>query len=104
MITNDKLLNDTSRSKVFGIIRRVQNRRLLPVDLGKGAVIAHKTGTLGVLLGDAGIIELPSGKRYLAGILVKRPFGDTRARVFISQVSKLVYGYLDQPRVTSLPQ
>ncbi|WP_017318253.1 serine hydrolase [Mastigocladopsis repens] len=104
LITNNKLLNDTSRSQVLGIMRRVENKRLLPAGLGKGAVISHKTGTLGVLLGDAGIIELPSGKRYLAGILVKRPFGDTRARDFISQVSKLVYGYLDQPRVTSLPQ
>jgi beta-lactamase class A len=103
LITNNKLLSDRSRSQALGIMRRVQNRRLLPAGLGKGAVIAHKTGTLGVLLGDAGIIELPSGKRYLAGILVKRPFGDTRARDFISQVSRLVYGYLDQPRITGIP-
>ncbi|NJM70011.1 MAG: AMIN domain-containing protein [Scytonema sp. RU_4_4] len=104
LITNNKLLSSTSHSQALAIMRRVENKRLLPAGLGKGAVIAHKTGTLGVLLGDAGIIELPSGKRYLAGILVKRPFGDTRARDFISQVSKLVYGYLDQPRVTSLSQ
>ncbi|MGH7998329.1 MAG: serine hydrolase [Brasilonema sp.] len=104
LIANNKLLSSTSHSQALSIMRRVENKRLLPAGLGKGAVIAHKTGTLGVLLGDAGIIELPSGKRYLAGILVKRPFGDTRARDFISQVSKLVYGYLDQPRVTSLSQ
>ncbi|MBW4633901.1 MAG: serine hydrolase [Iphinoe sp. HA4291-MV1] len=104
LIANNKLLSNTSHSQALAIMRRVENKRLLPSGLGKGAVIAHKTGTLGVLLGDAGIIELPSGKRYLAGILVKRPFGDTRARDFISQVSKLVYGYLDQPRVTSIAQ
>ncbi|NMG08351.1 serine hydrolase [Brasilonema sp. UFV-L1] len=94
LVTNKKLLSSTSYSQTLAIMRRVENKRLLPAGLGKGAVIAHKTGTLGVLLGDAGIIELPSGKRYLAGILVKRPFGDKRARDFISQVSKLVYGYL----------
>ncbi|ARV63025.1 serine hydrolase [Nostocales cyanobacterium HT-58-2] len=103
LITNNKLLTSTSRSQALAIMRRVENKGLLPSGLGKGAVIAHKTGTLGVLLGDAGIIELPSGKRYLAGILVKRPFGDTRAKVFISQVSKLVYGYLDQPKYSRLP-
>jgi beta-lactamase class A len=103
LITSKKLLNDTNRTQVLSIMQRVQNRRLLPAGLGKGATIAHKTGTLGVLLGDAGIIELPSGKRYLAGILVKRPFGDARARSFISQVSKLVYGYLDQPKITGIP-
>ncbi|KAB8332600.1 serine hydrolase [Scytonema tolypothrichoides VB-61278] len=101
LVANNKLLSSTSHSQALGIMRRVENKRLLPAGLGKGAVIAHKTGTLGVLLGDAGIIELPSGKRYLAGILVKRPFGDKRARDFISQVSKLVYGYLDRPKVTS---
>ncbi|MUG94841.1 AMIN domain-containing protein [Scytonema sp. UIC 10036] len=100
MIDNDKMLSNTSRAKVLGIMRRVQNRRLLPSGLGKGATIAHKTGTLGIILGDAGIVELPTGKRYLAGIFVKRPFGDTRAREFISQVSKLVYGYINQPKLT----
>ncbi|KYC43384.1 serine hydrolase [Scytonema hofmannii PCC 7110] len=103
MIDNDKLLSPTSRSKALSIMRRVQNRRLLPSGLGKGATIAHKTGTLGIILGDAGIVELPTGKRYLAGIFVKRPFGDTRAREFISQVSKLVYGYLNQPKLTRQP-
>ncbi len=103
MIDNDKLLSNTSRSKALSIMRRVENRRLLPSGLGKGAVIAHKTGTLGIILGDAGIVELPTGKRYLAGIFVKRPFGDTRAREFISQVSKLVYGYLNQPKLTRQP-
>lgn len=103
MIDNDKLLTNTSRSKALGIMRRVENRRLLPSGLGKGAAIAHKTGTLGIILGDAGIVELPTGKRYLAGIFVKRPFGDTRAREFISQISKLVYGYINQPKLTRQP-
>lgn len=103
LIDNNKLISEASRTKVLSIMQRVKNRRLLPAGLGKGAVIAHKTGTLGIILGDAGIIELPTGKRYLAGIFVKRPFGDTRARDFISQVSKLVYGYLNQPRVSQEP-
>jgi beta-lactamase class A len=100
LVANNELLSSKSRSQALDMMRRVQNRSLLPAGLGKGAVIAHKTGTLGVLIGDAGIIELPSGKRYLAGIMVRRPFGDARAREFVSQVSRMVYGYLDQPRVS----
>ncbi|MEC4817361.1 MAG: serine hydrolase, partial [Scytonema sp. PMC 1069.18] len=96
LMDSDKLLSKSSNARVLKIMQGVKNRRLLPAGLGKGAVIAHKTGTLGVLIGDAGIIELPTGKRYLAGIFVKRPFGDARARTFISQVSKLVYGYINQ--------
>jgi beta-lactamase class A len=97
LISNNKLLTSSSNAQVMDIMVRCKNRSLLPVGLGKGSVIAHKTGTLGRVLGDAGIIETPSGKRYLAGILVARPFGDARARRFINEVSRLVYGYLEQP-------
>ncbi|WP_235656596.1 serine hydrolase, partial [Fischerella thermalis] len=79
LLANNQLLSDTSRSKTLDIMRRVENRSLLPAGLGKGAVIAHKTGTLGIILGDAGIIQTSTGKRYLAGIIVRRPFGDKRA-------------------------
>ncbi|WGV27639.1 serine hydrolase [Halotia branconii] len=99
LVVNNQALSNSSRTQVLNLMRRVENRSLLPSGLGKGAVIAHKTGTLGVILGDAGIIEMPSGKRYLAGILVRRPFGDSKARDFVSQVSRIVYGYLSQGKV-----
>lgn len=101
LISNEKLLGSSGYTQVMNIMSRCKNRSLLPVGLGKGAAIAHKTGTLGRVLGDAGIIETPSGKRYLAGILVARPFRDARARSFINQVSRLVYGYIEQPRAVS---
>jgi beta-lactamase class A len=65
--------------------------------LGKGAVIANKTGDIGFLIGDAGFVTMPNGKRYLAAIFVTRPYNDTRGRDFIRQVSQLVYNYLNQP-------
>ncbi|MBH8556053.1 serine hydrolase [Nostocaceae cyanobacterium CENA357] len=103
LVVNNQALTNSSRTQVLNLMRRVENRSLLPSGLGKGAVIAHKTGTLGVILGDAGIIEMPSGKRYLAGILVRRPFGDSKARDFVSQVSRIVYGYLNQGKVAGQP-
>lgn len=99
LIANNQLLKNSSYNTVLGIMRRVENKSLLVSGLGKGATIAHKTGTLGVILADGGIIQMPNGKRYLAGIMVRRPFGDSRAKDFISQVSRVVYGYLSQPRV-----
>jgi beta-lactamase class A len=101
LLANNQLLSDTSRSKALDIMRRVENRSLLPAGLGKGAVIAHKTGTLGIILGDAGIIQTSTGKRYLAGIMVRRPFGDKRAKSFINQVSRLVYSYIEQNSINA---
>jgi beta-lactamase class A len=96
LIANKQLLSDASSSQIFDIMRRCSNQSMLPSGLGTGAVIAHKTGTLRFVLGDAGIIQTASGKRYLAGILVRRPNHDARAKAFIRQVSHIVYDYIDR--------
>ncbi len=98
LLTNSQVLSDASRSQILDIMRRCHNQSMLPSGLGAGAVIAHKTGTLRFVLGDAGIIQTASGKRYLAGILVKRPNHDSRAKSFIRQVSRIVYDYMDNPQ------
>lgn len=96
LVANQKLLSPSSREQVLDILRHTVTRTLLPAGLGSGADIAHKTGDIGFLIGDAGLIVMPNGKRYLAGIYVKRPYNDSRGRDFIRQVSRLVYNYLDQ--------
>lgn len=103
LVTNNRLINDTSRSQVLEMMRHCHNQSMLPSGLGSGAIIAHKTGTLRFVLGDAGIIQTPSGKIYLAGILVRRPNHDSRATEFIRRVSRFVYDYENRSRVTSLP-
>jgi beta-lactamase class A len=95
LLTQDKLLSSSSREQALGIMRQTKTRTLLPAGLGKGATIAHKTGDIGFLIGDAGVVTMPSGKRYLAGIYVRRPYNDTRGRDFIRQASSLVYNYLN---------
>ncbi|HEY9632159.1 MAG TPA: serine hydrolase [Coleofasciculaceae cyanobacterium] len=96
LVVNNKVLSPSSREQALEILRNTVTRTLLPAGLGSGADIAHKTGDIGFLIGDAGVITMPSGKRYLAGIYVRRPYDDTRGRDFIRQVSRLVYNYLNQ--------
>lgn len=102
LLAKHQLISEASRSKVLDILNQTENRKLLPAGLGKGAAIAHKTGTLGRLIGDAGIIEMPNGKLYLAGIFVKRSFNDLRARVFVQAVSRLTYNYINDRQVSRL--
>lgn len=97
LLDQQKLLSPSSQAQALDILRRVKNRKLLPVGLGQGATIAHKTGDIGFLLGDAGIIQMPSGKRYLAAVLVESAYDDPAARDFIQDVSRVVYSYLNQP-------
>ncbi len=96
MVANRKILSPSSREQALEILRNTKTKTLLPAGLGSGAEIAHKTGDIGFLIGDAGMIEMPNGKRYLAGIYVRRPYKDVRGRNFIRQVSQTVYNYLQQ--------
>lgn len=101
LVANNQLLTASSRSRVLDIMYRVRNRSYLPSGLGSGARIAHKTGTLAALVGDTGIIQTPSGRRYLAGIFVRRPRWDDRGVELVRQVSQIFYGHVNQTQVTS---
>lgn len=76
------LLNTLSRNKI---------RTLLPQGIAPGCKIADKTGDIGTLVGDAGIITAKDGKRYIAAVSVERPWNDRRANALIRQISKDTY-------------
>src|ERR687885_1158732 len=99
LLENGKPVAPSSREQILDLLRRTTIKTLLPAGLGPGADIADKTGDIGFLIGDAGMITMPNGKRYLAGIFVRRPYKDSRGRDFIRQVSRLVYTYLEQQTV-----
>lgn len=94
MLDRQSLLSPSSQANAFNILRRVRNRKLLAAGIGPGAKIAHKTGYIGSLLGDAGIIETPTGKRYIAAVIVANDREDS-AWDFIPQVSSMAYTYFN---------
>ncbi|MGA7934440.1 MAG: serine hydrolase, partial [Kovacikia sp.] len=104
-ISQGDLISLRSRDRMLDIMRQTENRSQLPQGLGAGATIAHKTGDIGTMIGDVGLIDVPNGKRYAAVVMVKRSFNDDRAYEFVSQISRLAYQYftraeLSQPGVT----
>lgn len=101
MLNSQRMLSPRSQAQAIDILQRVRNRKLLVVGLGPGATIAHKTGDIGFLLGDAGIVQMPTGKRYLAVALVESSYDDPRARDFIQDMSRIVYTYLSNPATAS---
>lgn len=97
LVSQGNLLSLKSRDRLLDIMRQTVTDTLLPQGLGKGATIAHKTGDIGSMVGDTGLIDLPNGQRYIATIMVKRPFNDPRAQELIRQISRLVYNHLNHP-------
>lgn len=91
LVHQGQLVSLRSRDRLLGIMRDTVNDSLLPQGLGAGATIAHKTGDIGFVVGDVGLIDLPNGKRYLATAFVKRPHNDDRGSELIRQFSRLAY-------------
>lgn len=95
-IENPKFLNLSSREKIFDYMGHVKNDRLIPAGIGAGASILHKTGDIGKMLGDAGIVYTPGGKKYIIVILANRPYNSPHGKEFIVRASELIYNYMSR--------
>lgn len=93
MIYQGDVVSMRSRAIMLEILQKTVTNSMLPKGLGKGATIAHKTGDIGSLVGDVGLISTPTGKRYIASVMVKRPHNDVRAQELIRQISRTTYQY-----------
>ena len=97
MVNEGQLVSLGSRDRLLGIMSQVENRQLLPQGLEPGAKIAHKTGNIGSLIADAGLIDTQTGRRYVAVVMVERDYNDLDARAVIQQISRAAYQYFNQP-------
>lgn len=91
---NENLLTEESRTKIFSYMGQVKNDRLIKAGLGQDAVFLHKTGDIGTMLGDAGIVIAPNGRKYIVVILANRPHNDVAGKDFIVKASEIIYNYL----------
>ncbi|MEH2461485.1 serine hydrolase [Nostoc sp.] len=100
IVSQGNLVSMPSRDLMLDILRRTQRDTLLPSGLGTGARVYHKTGDIGTMLADAGLIVIPTGKRYIAAVMVQRPNNDPRAEKLISSISRAAYQEFSQNAVT----
>ncbi|WP_228056828.1 serine hydrolase [Microcoleus sp. LEGE 07076] len=95
-VDRGNLVSVKSRDRILQILRQTKNDSLLPRGLGEGSVIAHKTGNINTMLADAGMVDLPNGKRYLVAVMVKHPQETEKsAQTLIREISRMSYRYLN---------
>ena len=90
-LDNPGFLNINSREYIIDYMSHVKNNKLIAAGLGEGALFAHKTGDIGTMLGDAGIVYAPNGQKYIIVILANRPYNSPQGKDFIVQASNLIY-------------
>ena len=90
-LDNPGFLNINSREYIIDYMSHVKNNRLIAAGLGDGALFVHKTGDIGTMLGDAGIVYAQNGKKYIVVILANRPYNAPQGKDFIVKASNLIY-------------
>ena len=90
-LDNPGFLNINSREYIIDYMSHVKNNKLIAAGLGEGALFVHKTGDIGRMLGDAGIVFAPNGKKYIIVILANRPYNAPQGKDFIVKASGLIY-------------
>lgn len=90
-LDNPGFLNINSREYIIDYMSHVKNNRLIAAGLGEGALFVHKTGDIGTMLGDAGIVYAPNGKKYIVVILANRPYNAPQGKDFIVKASSIIY-------------
>lgn len=97
-VEQGRMLSRRSRDRFLDILWRTQRPSYFRPNLGQEVRIAHKTGTLRSVVGDAGILDLPNGRRYVAAVWVKRETpNDPRAEELIAALSQAAYEFWSAP-------
>ncbi|MCD7780257.1 MAG: class A beta-lactamase-related serine hydrolase [Candidatus Gastranaerophilales bacterium] len=90
-IDSTNILSSDSKKHIADYLGHVKNNRLLQAGLPHDAILLHKTGDIGFMLGDAGIVKTANGKKYIVVILARRPYNNLQGKEFIVKASKIIY-------------
>lgn len=90
-LDNPGFLSINSRESIIDYMSHVKNDRLIQAGLDEKALFIHKTGDIGTMLGDAGIVYAPNGKKYIVVILAMRPHNSYQGKEFIVKASEMIY-------------
>lgn len=88
---NPEFLSLENRSRIVEIMSKVKNTSLLKQGIPDSAQLIHKTGDIGEMLGDVGVVTMPNGRRYIITVFVERKWNDYSARTLINSISSTVY-------------
>ena len=90
-IDSTNFISNESKKQMADYLGHVKNNRLLQAGLPNDAILLHKTGDIGFMLGDAGIVKTANGKKYIVVVMAKRPYNHHQGKEFIVKASEIIY-------------
>lgn len=99
LLAQRKLVSAAASDRMLARLERNQINDRLPSELPSGTVVAHKTGNLGFVTHDAGIIYTSHGARVVVGMTANTI--EEEATHFIGGLGALVYSAVLEPPATA---
>jgi len=90
-IDNPNYIDPKYKNILKEYLGNTRNIHLIKEKLPTDVMVLHKTGDIGTMLGDSGIVYTNNGKKYIVTILAKRPHNDYGAKMFIQDASLLIF-------------
>ena len=95
LLAQKKLVSPAASERMLARLERQQINDRLPSQLPPGTIVAHKTGNLGFVTHDAGIIFAPTGPRVVIGMTANS--APEEATHFLAGLGALVYSAVLEP-------
>lgn len=89
-------VNPAASQAMIDILLDQKFNEIIPAELPPNVKVAHKTGSINGVQHDSGIIFLPNGKKYVLVLLSKKITDEKAAIKAMSNVSKLIYEYVNR--------
>lgn len=90
-IDNPNYINPKYKNILKEYLGNTKNVHLIKEKLPADAMVLHKTGDIGTMLGDSGIVYADNGKKFIITIMAKRPHNYYGAKTFIQDASLIIY-------------
>ena len=95
LLAQRRLVSPAASDRMLARLERQQINDRLPAQLPAGTIVAHKTGNLGYVTHDAGIIYTKSGPRVVVGMTANT--GEDEAIHLLGGLGALVYSAVLEP-------
>lgn len=90
-IAKDEMVSKTASEAMTRILLDQRFKEIIPARLPADVKVAHKTGSIGGVRHDSGIVLLPDGHKYVLVILSKKLEDEKSAVNAMAAVSEMIY-------------
>lgn len=89
-----EIVSPESSQQMIDVLSGQEFNTIIPAQLPKDVIVAHKTGWITGLNHDSGIVFLPDGHKYVLVILSHKLENEERALAAMAEVSGLIYSFV----------